>query len=145
MSAENVDPFEMAPREPHEPHEIDIDDRVAEELLSGRGRDLDPQLADVLGDVRVAFRSQAPALGTELSALIAGESLEPSPTRRNPRTRSALARRFATATTLALVATGSLAVAGALPAPAQDAAARAAAAVGLDISSGNSGNSHGHS
>jgi hypothetical protein len=139
MTFDDVDPFEMEPRDPHE-----LDDHVADELLAGRGRELDPQLADVLGDVRVAFRSQMPPVGTELDTVLNGEGFERAPTRRTAHMRTAMARRLAAATTLALVATGGLAVAGALPAPAQDAAERAASAVGVDLPHGKSGDPHGH-
>ena len=137
MTFDDVDPFEMEPRGHHE-----IDDHAADELLSGRGEDIDPALADVLGDVRVAFGSQSPDAVPALVELMGGD-LEPTSTRRIVRMRTRFAARLATATSLAVIATGSLAVAGALPGPAQDTAERVAAAVGLDIATEKSNAPHG--
>jgi hypothetical protein len=140
MTFDDVDPFEMEPRDHH-----GIDDHVANELLTGRGHDLEPALADVLGDVRVAFGSAVPAAGAELEAVMTAHDLESRHGRRTARMRIRFATRMATAASFALVATGSLAIAGALPGPAQDTAERVAAAVGLDIAAEKSSPPHGKS
>jgi hypothetical protein len=141
MSFDDVDPFEMDGRDLPE-----IDDPTAETLLSGSGRDLDPALADVLGDLRVAFRSESPAPGRELTALMTGASIETATTRRFARMRRALATRIAAVTALAVASTGGLAAAGALPGPAQEAVARAAEKVGFDLpANGDDGPDRGNS
>jgi hypothetical protein len=139
MTFDDVDPFEMEPRGHHE-----IDDAAADELLAGRGYDIDPALADVLGDVRVAFGSRSPEARPALVELMSG-NLEPTSPRGIVRMRTRFAARLATATSLAVIATGSLAVAGALPGPAQNTAERVAAAVGLDIATEKSNAPHGKS
>jgi hypothetical protein len=140
MNFDGVDPFEMEPRDHR-----DIDDHAANELLSGRGHDVDPALADVLGDVRVAFGSVVPAAGLELEAVMTARDPKPTHARRTPRMRSRFVTRMAAVASFALVATGSLAGAGALPGPAQDTAERVAAAVGLGISAERSDAPHGRS
>jgi hypothetical protein len=128
MSFDDVDPFEMDGRDLPE-----IDDPTAERLLSGSGRDLDPALADVLGDLRVAFRSESPVLGRELTAVMTRDSTEPVVRQRFARMRTALVARIAAVTALSVASTGGLAAAGALPDPAQDAVARAAERVGFAL------------
>jgi hypothetical protein len=106
------------------PHEFDFDDQAAEALLSGSGRDADPQLADLFDDMRVAYTSQPPAVGAELAAVLAEAELVPkaSPTRRFVRMRSSLVAKVGAAAAAVFAATGGLAVAHALPASMQDAA-----------------------
>ena len=119
MSTDDVSPNEM-----NAPH--DFDDAAAEALLSGHGRDVDASLADLVGDMRVAYTSIPPALGAELSALIRGATpvpamLSPS-SRRFERMRSSIIAKVGVAIAAMFAATGGLAVAHALPAPVQDAA-----------------------
>ena len=118
MSADDVYPYEM-----NESH--DFDDTEAEILLSGAGQDVDPRLADLLGDLRVAYTSTPLAAAAELSALM-GRTLQPAPvpsrlSRWLERARSSMLARIGAATAAVLAATGGLAVAHALPAPVQDA------------------------
>jgi len=107
----------------------EFDDQAAEALLSESGRSVDPQLADLFDDMRVAYISQPPAVGAELAAVLAEAELarEASPTRRFERMRSSLAAKAGAAAAAVFAATGGLAVAHALPASMQD----AAAAVGI--------------
>jgi hypothetical protein len=116
MSDDDVYPDEM-----DAPHEFD--DRAAEALLSGSGRGIDPQLADLFDDMRVAYTSQPPAAGAELAAVLAEAELTPeaSPTRRFERMRSSLVARAGAAAAAAFAVTGGLAVAHALPASMQNA------------------------
>jgi hypothetical protein len=119
MSADDVSPNEM-----HTPD--DFDDAAAEALLSGQGREVDARLADLVGDMRVAYTSIPPALGAELSALI--DSAAPAPaivsahSRRFERMRSSKIAKVGVAFAAMFAATSGLAVANALPAPVQDAA-----------------------
>ena len=73
MSDDDVHPNEM-----NTPH--DFDDNATDALLSGHGRDIDPRVADVLGDMRTVYASQLPAVGAgrEQSdhGLAAGEVVE---------------------------------------------------------------------
>ena len=111
------------------PHEMDtpyeFDDHAAEALLGGHGRQVDPALAEVLGDLRASFASAPPVLGAELSALLAGGAVVTSPSspfaRRFERVRSSMIAKIGAATAAIVAATGGLAVAHALPAPIQDA------------------------
>jgi hypothetical protein len=94
-----------------------LDDASIEALFAGAGHDVDPSLADVLGDMRVAYTSLSPTVGAELAALIrptATASWSP----RGARTRSVIAK-IGAATAALVAATSGLAVAGALPAPVQ--------------------------
>ena len=104
----------------------DFDDAAAEALLSGHGREVDSRLADLVGDMRVAYTSIPPALGAELSALIGAAATAPailSPSsRRFERMRSSIIAKVGVAIAAMFAATGGLAVANALPAPVQDAA-----------------------
>ena len=61
----------------NEPH--DFDDNATDALLSGGGRDIDPRLADLLGDMRAACTSTPPAIGAELSALMRATQPTPAP------------------------------------------------------------------
>jgi hypothetical protein len=115
---------DVSPNEMNAPH--DFDDAAVEALLSGRGRDVDAGLADLVGDMRVAYTSIPPALGAELSALIGGAGLAPAvgsaSSRRFERMRSSIIAKVGVALAAMFAATGGLAVAHALPAPVQDAA-----------------------
>ena len=94
----------------------------------------DPVLADLLGDVRVAYGNQPPVVSPTLA-----ERFEAGA---KPH-RSASMRRYlaqlVTATTVVVAATGGLAIAGALPAPVQDAVSGAAEDVGVDLPDGEDG------
>jgi len=115
MSAGDVYPNEM-----NEPH--DFDDAAAEALLAGQ-RGVSPQLADFVGDVRVAYTS-TPAVGAEIAALMGARPPVPAPssaTRRSERMRSTMLAKIGAATAVVVAATGGLAAAHALPAPVQEA------------------------
>jgi uncharacterized membrane protein YgcG len=115
MSDDDVHDFEM-----NEP--LDFDDTAAEGLLSGNDGGADPELADVLGDMQVAYTSQPPAVGAALAALIGTtEPAEVHRPRRFERMHTSIIVKIATATVTAAFATGGLAAAHALPAPVQDA------------------------
>jgi hypothetical protein len=105
--------------------EHELDDRSAEGLLSGDPDALaaHPQLADVLGDLRVAYRSVGtpPAAAAGIAVLDDRDDLDES-TRTRGATMTTHARRAArvlVGALVALLATAGLAVAGALPAPVQ--------------------------
>lgn len=117
MSEDDVYPGEMdAPNE--------FDDQDAEALLSGSGRGIDPQLADLFDDMHVAYVSQPPVVGSELAAVLAEADPAPaaSPTRRFERMRSSLVAKAGAAAAALVAATGGLAVAHALPDSMQNAA-----------------------
>src|SRR5262245_35915262 len=114
MSPDDVSGYEM-----NEPY--DFGDEAAESLLSGTGRSIDPQLADLLGDMHVAFTSTPPAVGAELAALIGPPAPVVVPIGRFQRMRSSMTAKIAAGVAAAIAATGGLAVAGALPAPVQHA------------------------
>jgi hypothetical protein len=117
MSNDDVHPNEM-----NAPH--DFDDAATDALLSGGGRDVDPRLADLIGDMRVAYTSTPPAVGAELAALMAATPPAPAPSalsRRFESMRSSMLAKIGTATAAVVAATGGLAIAQALPAPVQDA------------------------
>jgi hypothetical protein len=103
----------------------EFDDQDAEALLSGSGRGVDPQLADLFDDMRVAYTSQPPAVGAELAAVLAEAELTvaASSPRRFERMRSSFVAKAGTAAAALVAATGGLAIAHALPASMQDAAA----------------------
>ena len=102
------------------PH--DFDDSTTEAFIAGLGRDVDSRLADAIGDMRVAYTSSPPAVGAELAALIGATEPVPAPSsRRFERMRASMLAKIGAATAAVVAATGGLAVAGALPAPVQDA------------------------
>jgi hypothetical protein len=102
------------------PH--DFDDNTAEAFIAGLGREVDPHLADAVGDMRVAYASSPPVVGAELAALIGATEPAPLPSaRRFERMRASMLAKIGAATAAVVAATGGLAVAGALPAPVQDA------------------------
>ena len=115
----------MSPRDVHGNEmdgNFDFNDETTEEFLRGTARDVDPQLADVIGDMRVAYTSTPPAVGPELAAFIgATEPASVPQPRRFERMRSSIFAKIGAATAAVVAATGGLAVAGALPAPMQDA------------------------
>jgi hypothetical protein len=119
MSADDVSPSEM-----NAPH--DFDDAAAEALLSGHGGEVDPRLAELLDNLCAAYTSNPPA-GAELSALIGGTVAAPvaidPDSRRFERMRSSIMAKVGVALAAMFAATGSLAVANALPAPMQNVAA----------------------
>src|SRR5690242_10755694 len=117
MSDDDVCPDEM-----NVPH--DFDDATTEAFLTGGGRDVDPGLADLFGDVRAAYTSTPPALGAELSALMGAArpaAAQSSVSRRFEQMRSSILPKFAAGVAAFVAATGGLAAAHALPAPVQDA------------------------
>jgi len=115
MSDGDVDPGEM-----DTPH--DFDDAASEALLGGTARAAEPELSRLMDDVRTAFASHPPVVGTELSALMAGTPAAPTHSaRRFERMRSSIIAKIAAGAAAAMAATGGLAVAGALPAPVQHA------------------------
>jgi hypothetical protein len=118
MSGDDVHPDEM-----HTPD--DFDDAATHALFAGSGREIDPQLADVVADMRMAYVSKPPVVGAELSALMSGSVPAPAPAsppaRRSERMRSSIIAKVGAATAALFAATGGLAVAHALPAPVQDA------------------------
>ena len=100
----------------------DFDDTTAEALLAGAGADADPRLAETIRDVRVAFRSTLPPVGAELAAFVGlPEPVADLAPRRFERTRASLLAKAGAAAAAVVAVTGGLAVAGALPAPVQDA------------------------
>jgi len=106
--------------EMNEPHEFD--DAAADALLGGGGREIDPDLADLIGDMRVAYTSTPPVVGAPLAALM-GASLPAAdqPFGRFERMRRSLLAKCGAAFAVAMAATSGLAVAGALPPPVQNA------------------------
>jgi uncharacterized membrane protein YgcG len=105
----------------NEPH--DFDDAAADALLAGQRQGVSPQLADFVGDVRVAYTS-TPAAGAEIAALMGAPQPLParsSATRRSERMRSTMLAKIGAATAVVVAATGGLAAAHALPAPVEEA------------------------
>jgi hypothetical protein len=111
----------------------DMDDATAEALISGLGSDADPVLSDLLGDVRVAYRSQTPAMSEALASFVAGQTSPLPAKRRIPKMRSLLTAKVAAVAASILAGTGGLAVAGALPGPVQSVMSHAASHVGLNL------------
>jgi hypothetical protein len=115
-----MSPADVYGNEMDEPR--DFDDETTEALLAGAGRDADARIAELIGDMRASYVSDPPAVGAALAALI--ETTDPvvafTP-RRLERMRSSVFAKIGAATAAAFAATGGLAVAGALPAPVQDA------------------------
>jgi hypothetical protein len=94
----------------------------------------DPALADLLGDLRSAYRSVPPAVSPALAAQFAVGA--------KPNRSAWMRRRLAqlvTATTVVAAATGGLAVAGALPASVQNVVSNAADDIGVDVPQGDEG------
>jgi len=103
------------------PH--DFDDAATEALLAGSGRDVAPELADLVADVRVAFTSSPPPAGPALAAFLTAANAVPGPTSRrfDRMMKSTMIAKIGAATAAVVAATGGLAMASALPAPMQDA------------------------
>jgi hypothetical protein len=100
----------------------DFDDAAAEALIRGAGADIDRRVAETLGEMRAAYVSTPPAVGATLAALIgAAPPVAPHVVRRFERVRSSMLAKVGAAAAAVVAATGGLAVAGALPAPVQDA------------------------
>jgi hypothetical protein len=131
MTAGSVDGNEM--KTPPE-----LDDAVAEALISGAGSTgtgnatLDGHLVDVIGEMRTAFSSPPPVPTPALAAFISGAPAVVAE-RRFHHLRGRAVAKAAAAIAAAMAATGGLAVAGALPAPAQNAVADAASSVGVKL------------
>jgi hypothetical protein len=108
---------------PHEMNETpDLDDAIADALLAGDGSDAEPRLADLLGDMKVAYTSTPPVVGAELAAFIgAVEPVDTPVERRFDRMRASLLAKCGAALAVVVAGTSGLAVAGALPAPVQNA------------------------
>jgi hypothetical protein len=125
----------------------ELDDAVAESLISaskastpGAGA-LDADLLDAIREVRAAYASPPPPPTPALSAFIAGAPVALAE-RRLGRLRGRAAAKFAAAIAAAMFATGGLAVAGALPGPAQNAVADAASTVGVNLPHDTHGGKH---
>jgi hypothetical protein len=120
MSSGGVDGNEM-----DGPH--DFDDAATDALISGTGANIDRRVAETLGEMRAAYVSTPPPVGATLAALIgaappvAPRPLAPRAVRRFERARSSVLAKVGAAAAAVVAATGGLAVAGALPAPVQDA------------------------
>lgn len=115
MSDEDVYGFEMDAPFPH-------DDAAIEALLSGKDHAIDPALADLVADMRVAYTSEPAPAGAALAAFLgAGEGAPQPSSRRFARMKSSILAKVGAATAVALAATGGLAMASALPAPMQNA------------------------
>jgi hypothetical protein len=127
MTTDDVDEDDMDDR-------FELDDGATEALLAGDGA-ADPKLASFLGDARTAYGTALPAVGVGLSAFFTAEPVRSLRVRRSP---VGIAAKAAAALAAVLAATGGLAVAGALPAPVQNALSVAASDVGVhDIPSDN--------
>jgi hypothetical protein len=98
-------------------------DAIAERMLTGTGQQVDPALAEFLAIVRSIHQAAAPAPNSDLEAFIApaytAAAPFPTPARRHGRRIIRVARLSAIGTAF-FAATGSLAMAHALPAPVQD-------------------------
>jgi hypothetical protein len=103
----------------------DFDDGAIQALVAGNGRDIDPRVADFIGDLRVAYATLPPTPNPELAALMtaAPPTLPSLVGRRLAQLRSSTLAKIGAATALLVAATGGLGVAHALPAPVQDAIA----------------------
>jgi hypothetical protein len=100
----------------------DFDDAAAEALIAGAGADVDPQLAETIGDMRAVYSSFPPGVGSALAAWIGVSApAVPFAARRFARMRSSMVAKVGAAMAAVVAATGGLAAAGALPAPMQDA------------------------
>jgi hypothetical protein len=115
-----MSPDDVYGNEMDDPH--DFDDAAADALIGGTGADIDPRLAETIGDMRAAYASTPPVAGAALAAWIGTpEPVAPLSARRFERMRSSILAKVGAATAVVVAATSGLAVAGALPAPVQDA------------------------
>jgi hypothetical protein len=119
------------------PH--DFDDAAADALIAGTGADIDSRLAETIGDMRAAYASTPPPVGATLAAWIGAAVPASRSARRFERARSSILAKVGAATAAVVAATGGLAVAGALPAPVQDAVSH----IGVGRPSHDSGDKHG--
>jgi hypothetical protein len=104
----------------------EIDDEASEALVSGRGRDVDPALAELVAAMHSSYTSQLPAVGPALAAIIDDPGVLASDGRQltsRPWYVTA-GRRFVAAATIAFGVTSGLAVANALPGPVQNVMAK---------------------
>ena len=92
----------------------------------------DPALSELLGDMREAYRAQPPVPSPALA-----EYFEAAPTSHRSASMRRVFAQLVAAMTVVVAATGGLAVAGALPAPVQDAVSSAADGVGVDVPQGD--------
>ena len=92
----------------------------------------DPALSELLGDMRDAYRAQPPVPSPALA-----EYFEAAPTSHRSASMRRVFAQLVAAMTVVVAATGGLAVAGALPAPVQDAVSSAADGVGVDVPQGD--------
>jgi cell division protein FtsN len=92
----------------------------------------DPALSELLSGVRDAYRAQPPVPSRALA-----EYFEVAPTSHRSASMRRVFAQLVAATTVVVAATGGLAVAGALPAPVQDAVSSTADGVGIDVPQGD--------
>jgi uncharacterized membrane protein YgcG len=112
----------------------DIDDATAEALIAGLGGDDELSLTGLLGDMRVAYRSQSPVMSGALASFVAGAtSPQPPADSRTSKMRSLITAKIAVVAATLVVGSGGLAVAGALPRPVQAAVSGAVSHVGLNL------------
>jgi hypothetical protein len=104
----------------------EFDDEASEALVSGRGQDVDAELAGLIAEIESSFTSQLPAAGPVLASIIDDPGVLASASRQltsRPWFASAT-RRFVAAATIAFGVTSGLAVADALPGPVQNVMAK---------------------
>jgi hypothetical protein len=104
----------------------ELDDEATEALVSGRGRDLDPELHELLASLHSSYTNQLPAVAPALAAIIDDPGVLAS-ARRQLTSRPWLenaGRRFVAAAAVAFGLASGLAVADALPGPVQNAMAK---------------------
>ncbi len=114
--------YDVHPNEMNEPQ--NLDPSAIEPLLSGAGHEIAPRLAELIGDMRVAYASILPTASRELSAFLGTIAPVPASSpvpRRFEKMRSSMLAKVGGVTAVLLAATGGLAVAQALPGPVQNA------------------------
>lgn len=111
-----------------------IDDATAEALIAGLGGDDEVSLTGLLGDMRVAYRSQSPVMSAALASFVAGAtSPQPPADSRTSKMRSLITAKITVVVATLVAGSGGLAVAGALPRPVQAAVSGAVSHVGLNL------------